>query len=371
MTLKQTPTRRPSARNPRSRTAAGANPPNIALDVTLVITAAKSVVDALACCKESVPVVLAAMLPSLQRHMDKSLKEVLGLAAQMYAREHSCAQISEKQVRQRVVEDLEQVGDVGALDDVIAGYVSSGIDAEKVTWDVITRESANHEGLIYKECNRLLRALPNRQVDELKGYGWVGLRTALRNFDLSLGYAFSTYACPRINGAIRDGVRAESPIPKRLTTFVRKVSSAEELLTHELSRTPTYEEISEYLAAEERTMKLLPRLSPAMSLEEMSLGPDGEHFREPSCLVDEHTPLDSTMTILRDEALHRAIANLPAEQEEAIRLLMLEEIPVGVAAKQVGIPPRQMSQRRQRALKALAPVMQAWFDENATSPVGA
>lgn len=372
MTLNQSPTKRPSARNPRARSAAGANPPNIARDVTLVVTSAETVVSVLTCCDASTPVVVTALLPMLQRHMDKSLQDVLSLAAKMYAEGHGCVGADGEMVAQAVRERLEGIEVTDHLDDVIAAYVSEGIDAEKVTWDVITRESANHEGLIYKECNRLLRSLPNRRVDELKGYGWVGLRTALRNFDLSLGYAFSTYACPRINGAIRDGVRAESPIPKRLTTFVRKVSSAEELLTHQLSRTPTYEEISEYLAAEERTMKLLPRLTPAMSLEEMALGPDGEPFREPACLVDDHTPLDSTLTTLRDEALHRAISELPAEQEEAIRLLMLEEMPVGVAAKKVGVPPRQMSQRRQRALKALAPVMQAWFDENEIpSPAGA
>jgi RNA polymerase sigma factor for flagellar operon FliA len=259
----------------------------------------------------------------------------------------------------------ERYGSVVAgdsLDATIAQLVADGVDGELVTWEIITRESVRHEGLIYKECNRLVRTLPDRNPDELKGYGWAGLRVALRNYNPALGFAFSTYACPKINGAIRDGVRAESPIPKRLTTFLRKVSHAEEALTQMLSRPPSYAEIADYIKVSSEAMSLLPRLTSTASLDELSTG-WGETSREPSCLVDAADPEDAALTALRNAALHRAVDALPEEESVAVRLLMLEEMPVSEAAALVGVEPRQLRMRKLRGLRALAPVMRSWQPE--------
>jgi RNA polymerase sigma factor for flagellar operon FliA len=175
---------------------------------------------------------------------------------------------------------------------------------------------------------------------------WAGLRVALRNFDPELGYAFSTYACPKINGAIRDGVRAESPIPKHLTTFVRKVSAAEESLVQALGRPPTYLEIATFLDA---------------SLEEMS-NPWGDATREPACLVDAADPATSAITCLRNEALASAVASLPADEADAVRLLLLQDMPVTAAAAILGIEPRTLRALKTRALTRLEPIMRAWVD---------
>lgn len=353
----------------RARTAAGAVPPQIARDVTRIVACANQAVAELVCCAApSVGPAIEHMLPGLTTHMSRDLRYVVVRSAMSFVQQHLASHVDTAvdfvAIRSRVEGAFDAAVAPGSLTETISSLVAQGIDAERITWDVISRESVNHAGLIHKECNRLVRTLPDRSPDELKGYGWAGLRTALRNYDPSLGFAFSTFACPKINGAIRDGVRAESPIPKRLTTFVRKVSSAEEQLTHALSRPPSYAEIAAYVDSTSESLHLLPRLVPSASLEELAYGLSGEQSREPSCLVDSADPEDAAVTALRDAALHRAVAELPELEGQAVRLLLLEEMPVGEAAALVGVEPRQLRLRKARGLRALEPVMRAWMDEN-------
>lgn len=322
-------------------------------------------------CGLSVAPVVDHLLQAVPTHLTRELRWVLLRAADQFLTQHAteCGQAHDLDViSSQVAEAFDAAAPAGNLEATIAALVGAGIDAERICWDVISRESVKHEGLIHKECNRLARSFPDRVPDELKGYGWAGLRTALRQYDPDLGYAFSTYACPKINGAIRDGVRAESPIPKRLTTFLRKVSSAEEALTHSLARVPTYDEIAEFVNSSAGHMRLLPRLAPAASIEELALSLDGERGRDPECLIDDADPQDEALTRLRNEALHAAVNGLPADEAEAVRLLLLEEVPVGKAAQMLGIEPRQLRQRKVRALKALEPVMRAWMDEHELTP---
>ena len=255
--------------------------------------------------------------------------------------------------------------DPGPLTDAISAARDGGLDGELLCWAIINRETGRHEGLIHKECNRLARVLPHRSAEELKGYGWAGLQVALRGFNPELGFAFSTYACPKINGAIRDGVRAESPIPKRLTTWVRKVSAAEESLVQELGRTPTYTEIAAYLDASLESMRLLTRLTNTASLEEMS-NPWGDTTREPACLIDSADPAASAVTALRNEALLAAVDSLPADEAGAVRMLLLQDMPVTAAAEALGVEPRTLRALKTRALAHLEPLMRAWVDEYVT-----
>lgn len=342
-------------------------PPDIALDVTRVVSCARTLVDLLGCPDVALSDAIDHLTRNLSAWLSRPLRDALCLAAVSFGASHSCehpAHATRTDITTAVGAAFDASARTGNLEATIAALVSEGIDAERVTWDVISRESVRHEGLIHKECNRLVRALPERSTDELTGYGWAGLRIALRNYDPDLGFAFSTYACPKINGAIRDGVRAESPIPKRLTTFVRKVSAAEERLTHELSRIPSYAEIAAFVASSTESLELLPRLVPTASLEELTEGPDRDGAREPSCLVDHTDPQDAAVLSLRDAALHAAVAALPADEREAVRMLLLEEVPIGRAAELLGVEPRQLRARRQRALAALEPVMRSWMDEH-------
>lgn len=89
---------------------------------------------------------------------------------------------------------------------------------KQATVERLCRENV---GLIYHVANKIA---PTYKVDadDLVSYGFLGLHRAAEMFDPSLGFAFSTYACPKIRGAILDGLRDELPWSARIEKDRRK-----------------------------------------------------------------------------------------------------------------------------------------------------
>lgn len=361
-------------RTRRARTAAGAVPPDMARDVAQIASVCLEISRLTDCCEHlTAKAALDFALPSLRTRLDLPNEQVvlpaLTGAVLAHVSEHHAdpssreagtwSALDANTVPALLAALWAQARPTGSLEATVADAVRTGLDGELLCWEVITRESTRHTGLIKKEAGKLARVLPDGDVDELVGHGWKGLRVALRQFDPSLGFSFSTYACPRINGAIRDGVRAENPIPKRLTTFVRAVSAAEEKLTQTLSRVPTYAEIAAYLESGSEHMGLLPRLTPSASLEELT-NPWGEQSREPSCLIDESDPEAEALLRMRDDAVHDAVQALPEDEARAIRMLYLQEIPIGEAAASLGIDTRTLRAAKKRGMASLAGALEQW-----------
>lgn len=246
-----------------------------------------------------------------------------------------------------------------SLNLTIERWRRKGVDAEAVLWALITNESARHINLVWLFANRLTRTFPDREPDELLAWGWQGLRVALRNYDPARGFAFSTYAAPKITGAIRDGVRAESPVPKRLATFSRKVTAAEEILTHQLGRAPTLAEVAERLESEIETLKILPRLMPTASIEEVQENTD-RFGGAPSWLVDDSDPGNIVTDQIQAEAIGRALEKLPSEEAQAVQLLVMEGLNPREARAITGATARQMLARKRRGLSLLRAELAEW-----------
>lgn len=243
-----------------------------------------------------------------------------------------------------------------SVDEAISFADSYGIDGERLCWAAISREGARHVLLVMKESNQAANAWPDRTSDSLLGYAWQGLRLALRNYDPERGM-FSTYACPRIRGTIRDGIRSESHLPKRLTTFVRKVERTREKLRHDLGRHPTLAEVASALDMDLDRLSPIPRFASPVSYDELMSRPGAA---EPPALISDDDPAIAAQLHARAEAITLAVESLPVPESEAIRLLILESVPLSEAAARAGVSPRQLRARRDRALADLAPLLSAW-----------
>jgi RNA polymerase sigma factor (sigma-70 family) len=268
--------------------------------------------------------------------------------------------------RSKLREDLERshakAKRRNGFDATVKRLTTKGIDAERCGWAVIVFETHQHVNLIWHQANKLERTFPDRTAADLLAFGWLGLRTALRLYDPDLGYAFSTYACTRITGSIRDGVRSESPIPKRLGTFGRKVQAAEALLTQALGRVPTLDEVSSFLGTEKVKLALLPRIAPEGSVEEI-LESTAANGSSPSWIVDHNDPADEVERSITVEAVNRALLLLPFDEAEAVRLLIMEELHPTKAREKTGATARQMRQRRDRGLETLKEFLADWSPE--------
>ena len=66
-------------------------------------------------------------------------------------------------------------------------------------------------GLVHHSAHQLARRISREiEIDDLIGAGTLGLVQALEGFDEHRGLAFSTYAMPRIRGAMLDELRGQA-----------------------------------------------------------------------------------------------------------------------------------------------------------------
>lgn len=271
-----------------------------------------------------------------------------------------------KEVRSgKLLEKLQTVWDetqnTGMVDETVKAYTAQGWGAMDISWAVITFETHKNIKLIWHQANKLERHFPDRTSADLFGWGWIGLRTALRHYDPSRGYTFSTYACTRIAGSIRDGVRSEDPVPKRLATYARKVAKAEDSLTQSMGRKPSLEEVANHIGEETEKLSIMSRLAPAASVDEI-VNSASERGSFPSWLIDLADPADSALDSACASAIENALSQLPQEEREAIQLLIMEARTPTEARRVTGATARQMRQRRERGLNALRGALEPWAE---------
>jgi RNA polymerase sigma factor (sigma-70 family) len=244
----------------------------------------------------------------------------------------------------------------GALSDLIAAETLDGVDAERLCGALINLETHRHIPLVWHQANKLAKSFPGRSPEDLAGWGWQGLRVALRQFDPGRGYAFSTYACTRIMGYMRDGIRSESPVPKRLATFSHKAARIEESLTQEQGRVPNLQAVADQLGQGLADLALLGRLGPAASLDEMvDTGRDQTTF-----LVEREDPAEAAVAAVRRDAIDEALGRIPESEATAVRLLVLEGLEPRDARSRTGVSTRQLRQRRDRGLVLLRAELEEW-----------
>ncbi len=121
----------------------------------------------------------------------------------------------------------------------------------------------------------LVHACANRfrgkgvDYDDLFQSGCVGLIKAAENFDVELGFSFSTYAVPVILGEIRRIFRDGGSIKvgRALKERARAAKKEQDLLTAELDRDPSIGELAQRLGTDAAEASMLLNASmPVLSL---------------------------------------------------------------------------------------------------------
>ena len=135
--------------------------------------------------------------------------------------------------------------------------------------------------LVERMANRLSLTIPQRIIpkEDLMGLGYIGLMEAIKNFDYTKGYQFETYGLWRIKGAMLDGIRKMDRLPRSLREKSKQLNNALRELEQSLMRSPTEEELADYLNMSldevDNTMAALS-FSTLLSLDE----PVNEHEEE-------------------------------------------------------------------------------------------
>ncbi|MBO5859059.1 MAG: sigma-70 family RNA polymerase sigma factor [Clostridia bacterium] len=199
-------------------------------------------------------------------------------------------------------------------------------------------------GLVYSCANKFKgRGI---EFDDLYQAGCLGLVKAAKNFDDSLGFAFSTYAVPVILGEIkrlfRDG--GSIKIGRALKEKSRIAMLKKEEITVSLGREPTIGELSQELGTDPtETAMLLNASSPVVSL---TGGEEGEYQFD--------LPVESHESKVSDSiALKQVLSSLNEKDRMLIHLRFYRGMTQSATANVLGMTQVQVSRKEKTILESI------------------
>jgi RNA polymerase sigma factor for flagellar operon FliA len=213
---------------------------------------------------------------------------------------------------------------------------------------------------LVEECQGLVRFLARQihtrtsarlDLDDLIGYGQVGLMQAAREFDPEKGTKFSTFAYYRIRGAIYDGVNKLQWFRAARHPEIKSGPLIDALLEETNTDNPPGQSgASNQSIADAGWFSRV-----ASSLAVIFLASSDDQAR--SADVADESASDPSDGMVQQETrakLREAISSLPTEVAAVVRAVYFEDRTLKEAADQMGISKSWASRLHSRALEQLA-----------------
>jgi RNA polymerase sigma factor FliA len=214
-------------------------------------------------------------------------------------------------------------------------------------------------GLVHHAARELARASGARlELDELVSAGTVGLVQALEGFDPARGLAFSTYAMPRIRGAILDEVRGQDWTPRSVRERRARLARARAALQNRLGRAPSGSEVAAELGIDLETLWTWERDAHGRVRLELdaAAGRDGESDLRLMETIADAAATAPDHDLLRGETLSElraAVAELPSKDRLVLSLYYHENLSLRQIGEVLHVTESRVSQIRTRTLKRL------------------
>jgi RNA polymerase sigma factor FliA len=192
-------------------------------------------------------------------------------------------------------------------------------------------------------------------LDDLIGYGMLGLLDAVRKFDPSRGFLLKTYAEHRIRGAILDGLRAMDWLSRSARRAARDLDAGQATDLGPKGQQPKIASSQMLMASSDARQKILP-LGTSRFSEEQSVRCEWSRMRSrqpdevQSHLADQQTMVEQKQ---QRTALAQAIANLPDRQKNVLELYYQRELSMRQIGALLGVHESRVSQIHLAAIARL------------------
>jgi RNA polymerase sigma factor for flagellar operon FliA len=215
--------------------------------------------------------------------------------------------------------------------------------------------------LVKRIAHHLLARMPsNIQVEDLVQAGLMGLLEAARNYDVSKGASFETYAGIRIRGSMIDDVRRGDWAPRSVHRNARRVSEAIQMVENREGRDAGDSEIAEELnvpIGDYYEMLQDSASSKLFSFEELISSEDGPDEQIASSTPD---PFEGIQKNALREGLAKAIGQLPERERLVLALYYDQELNLKEIGEVLGVSESRISQIHSQAAMRLRSRLTEW-----------
>ena len=193
-------------------------------------------------------------------------------------------------------------------------------------------------------------------IDDLMNVGVIGLIQAVDRYDPSRDNKFMTYAVFRIKGAVLSELRSRDFLSRSNRRKIRDLENACLKLEQKLGREVDDFEVANELGIDVEQVYRTKQMSSIsfISFEELGFSSRDEKEKLLSYLVDKD---DDAMTLTRlkelQQALARAIEQLPEKEKLVISLYYIEELTMKETGKVLNITESRVSQIHSQAILRL------------------
>ncbi|MEL7035307.1 MAG: sigma-70 family RNA polymerase sigma factor [Cyanobacteria bacterium J06592_8] len=212
-------------------------------------------------------------------------------------------------------------------------------------------------GLVRREVHRWTNKC-SESFDDLLQVGSLGLIKAIERFDLTKGYALSSFAMPYIRGEILHYLRDKSlpiRIPRQYTQLKTQAQKVRLQLREQLHRQPTDLEIAETLGIsidKWNQVRLAENNCSLLSLDMTCLGESDQKNSLGESIID---PNFSQLKANQEEqlSLEIALSQLQPENRYILESVFFKNSTYKEVAKQLGVSMITVSRRVKKSLKEL------------------
>ncbi len=212
-------------------------------------------------------------------------------------------------------------------------------------------------GLVRKEAYHWVGQC-QENYEDLVQVGALGLIRAIERFDISRGYAFSSFALPYIRGEIQHYLRDKSPsvrIPRRWQTLQRQAVGAIRQLQNDLHRHPTDPEIAQALdidMTEWQEVKVSLKNRALVSLD----APIADDDQGSVCLGDmmpDHQYRSFQLAQEDQIRIQQALQQVEKLTRQVLEFVFLHDLTQKETAERLGISSVTVSRRVKKGIEAL------------------
>lgn len=229
----------------------------------------------------------------------------------------------------------------------------TGVSLNTLTTEQRDALILDHMALLHHIVGQLFVDIPGGvEREDLEGYAMVGLIAAADSWDPGRGLKFSTYAYPRIRGAVLDELRRMDFLPRGRRERVRELDRFVQAFEQEHGGPPTPEEIAAGMQVTEVEVDEILQSARAALRASLDDGPSSELaqlVRDPRC----EDPSGSAEWDEMRALLAEAIQTLPDREQAVITLYYAEDLLLKEIGEVLEVTESRVSQLHSRALYRL------------------